>query len=154
MPYCGDGGLTVVWCLLGDEWSDEDLQWWCASFTSWWGEGEGGSSPATSPSWATVWDCFHFPLVAPADPLRLTLPDNSFDSCLAHTSNVVQASLVVPLLKNLCLRWSQTAAARSWVGLYHGSHARDASQGSRTFSSQDRHSSVVVFGGGSWTRLR
>ena len=34
------------------------------------GEGEGGSSPAMSPSWATVWDCFHFPLVAPADPPR------------------------------------------------------------------------------------
>ena len=34
------------------------------------GEGEGGSSPATSPSWAMVWDHFHFPLVAPADPLR------------------------------------------------------------------------------------
>ena len=34
-----DGGLTVVWCLLVDEWSDEDLQWWHASFTSWWGGG-------------------------------------------------------------------------------------------------------------------
>ena len=34
------------------------------------GEGEGGSSPATSPSWAMVWDHFHFPLVAPADPPR------------------------------------------------------------------------------------
>ena len=45
-------------------------------------------------------------------------------------------------------------AARSWVGLYHGSHARDNAQGSRTFSSLDRHSSAVVFGGGSWTRLR
>ena len=63
----------------------EDLQWFDASlvmnevtrtynggtsFTSWWGGGRGGSSPATSPSWAMVWDCFHFPLVAPADPLR------------------------------------------------------------------------------------
>ena len=34
------------------------------------GEGEGGSSPAMSPSWAMVWDHFHFPLVAPADPPR------------------------------------------------------------------------------------
>ena len=34
------------------------------------GEGEGGSSPAMSPSQAMVWDCFHFPLLAPVDPLR------------------------------------------------------------------------------------
>ena len=34
------------------------------------GEGEGGSSPAMSPLWATVWDHFRFPLVAPADPPR------------------------------------------------------------------------------------
>ena len=34
------------------------------------GEGEGGSSPAMTPSWATVWDCFCFPLVALVDPLR------------------------------------------------------------------------------------
>ena len=34
------------------------------------GEGEGGSSPAMSPSRAAVWDHFHFPLVAPADPPR------------------------------------------------------------------------------------
>ena len=32
--------------------------------------GEGGSSPAMSPSWAAVWDCFHFPLAAPVVPLR------------------------------------------------------------------------------------
>ena len=46
------------------------------------------------------------------------------------------------------------AAARSQVGPYHGSHARDNAWGSRTFSSWDRHSSVVIFGGGSWTGLR
>ena len=34
------------------------------------GDGEGGSSPATSPSQAAVWDHFHLPLVAPADPPR------------------------------------------------------------------------------------
>ena len=34
------------------------------------GGGRGGSSPATSPSQAMVWDRFHFPLVAPADPPR------------------------------------------------------------------------------------
>ena len=131
--------------------SDEDLQWFDASFTSWWGE---GSSPATSPSWATVWDHFCFPLVALLEPPRYTLPNSSLDSCLAQTSNVVQASLAMPPLKNLHLRHNQTAAARSWVGLYHGSHARDATQGSRTFSNQNSHSSAVVFRGGSCTRLR
>ena len=69
-------------------------------------------------------------------------------------SNVVQASLAVPPFKNLHLRCSQMAAARSQVGLYHGSHARDATWGSRTFSSWDSHSSTVIFGGGSWTGLR
>ena len=118
------------------------------------GGGEGGSSPATSPSQATVWDCFYFPLVAPPEPPRYTLPNSSLDSCLAQTSNVVQASLAVLPLKNLHLRCNQTAAARRWVGLYHGSHARDATQGSRTFSSWDSRSSAVIFRGGSWTRLR
>ena len=33
-------------------------------------EGEGGLLPAMSPLWAMVWDHFHFPLVAPVDPLR------------------------------------------------------------------------------------
>ena len=101
-----------------------------------------GSSPATSPSWATVWDLFHFPLVTPPVPPRYTLPDSSLDSCLAQTSNMVQASLAMPPLKNLYLRCSQTAAARSWVGPYHGSHARDATWGSRIFSSQVNLSSL------------
>ena len=117
-----------------NELSDEDLQLWHASFTSWWGE---GLSPAMSSSWAVVWDCFCFPLVAPPVPPRYTLPNSSLDSCLAQTSNVVQASLAVPPLKNLHLTCSQMAAARSQVGLYCGSHARDAAQGSRTFSSWD-----------------
>ena len=76
-----------------------------------------------------VWDCFHFPLVALLVPPRYTLPDSSLDSCLALTSNVVQASLAVPPLKNLCLRCNQTAAASSQVGPYHGSCARDATWG-------------------------
>ena len=33
-------------------------------------DGEGGSSPPTSPSQAMVWDCLHLPLAAPADPPR------------------------------------------------------------------------------------
>ena len=117
------------------------------------GGGE-GSSPATSPSWAAVWDCFHFPLVAPLVPPRYTLPDSSLSSCLAQTSNIMQASLVVLPLKNLHLRCSQMAAARSQMGPYHGSHARDDTWGSRTFSSWDSRSSVVIFRGGSWTGLR
>ena len=118
------------------------------------GGGGGGSSPARSPSQAMVRDCFHFPLVAPAVPLRYTLPDSSLDSLLAWTSNVVQASLAVLPLKNLHLRCNQMAAASSQVGPYHGSHARDDTWGSRTLSSWDSHSSAVIFGGGSWTRLR
>ena len=138
MPHCGGT-------------SDEDLPLWHASFTSWWGE---GSLPAMSPSQAAVWDHFCFPLVAPPVPPRYTLPKSSLDSCLAQTSNVVQASLAMLPLKNLCLRCNQMAAARSQVGPYHGSHARDATQGSRTLSNQDSHSSAVIFGGGSCTRLR
>ena len=118
------------------------------------GGGRRGHHQLRPPSWATVWDCFHFPLVALPVPPRYTLPDNSLDSCLAQTSNVVQVSLAVLPLKNLHLRHSQMAAARSWVGLYHGSHARDDARGSQTFSSWDSHSSAVIFGGGSWTRLR
>ena len=116
--------------------------------------GREGSSLAMSPSWATVWDCFHFPLVAPPVPPRYTLPNSSLDSCLARTSNMVQASLAMPPLKNLHLRRNQTAAASSWVGPYHGSHARDATWGSRTLSNWDSHSSVVIFRGGPCTRLR
>ena len=109
----------------------------------------GGSvlSPAMLPSWATMWDLLHFPLVALLVPPRYTFPDSSFDSYLAQTSNMVHASLAVPPLKNLHLRHSQTAAARSQVGPNHGSHARHATWGSRTFSSHVNLSSVVIFGG-------
>ena len=105
------------------------------------------SSPAMSPSWAMVWDLLCFPLVALLVPPRYTFPNSSLDSCLAQTSNVVHASLAVPPLKNLCLRHSQTAAARSQVGPNHGSHARHTAWGSRTFSSCVNLSSVVVFRG-------
>ena len=82
-------GLTVVWCLI--------------HFLV----GGAGSSPTMSPSWAMVWDLFHFPFVALPVPPRYTLPNSSLDSCLAQTSNFVQASLAVLPLKNLCLRCSQ-----------------------------------------------
>ena len=109
--------------------------------------GGSGSSPAMSPSQATVLDLLHFPLVALPVPPRYTFPNSSLDSCLAQTSNMVQASLAVLLLKNLHLRCSQMAAARSWVDPNHGSHARDAAQGSRTFSNHDSLSSAVFFRG-------
>ena len=105
------------------------------------------SSPATLPSWAAVWDLLHFPLVAPLVPPRYTFPNSSFDSCLAWTSNMVHAALAMPPLKNLHLRCSQMAAVRSWVGPNHGSHARHATWGSRTFLSCVNLSSAVIFGG-------
>ena len=105
------------------------------------------SSPATSPSWATVWDLLHFPLVAPPVPPRYTFPNSSFDSCLAQTSNVVHASLAMLPLKNLHLRCSQMAAARSQVGPSQGSLIRHATRGSRTFLSHVNLSSAVIFRG-------
>ena len=105
------------------------------------------SSPATLPSQAMVWDLLHFPLVALPVPPRYTFPNSNLDSCVAQTSNVVHASLAVLPLKNLCLRHSQMAAVRGQVGPDHGSHARHAAQGSRTFSSHVNLSSAVIFGG-------
>ena len=49
-----------------------------------------------------------------------------------------KVSLAVLPLKNLHLRWSQTTAARSLVGLYCGSCVRDEGWGRMTFSSRDR----------------
>ena len=112
------------------------------------------SSPAMSPSWVTVWDLLHFPMVAPLVPPRYTFPDSSFDSCLAQTSNMVHASLAVLPLKNLHLRHNQMAAARSLVGPNCGSLVRHTTRGSKTFSSHVNLSSVVIFWGGSCTRLR
>ena len=105
------------------------------------------SSPAMLPSQATVWDLLCLPLVAPLVPPRYTFPDSSFDSCLAWTSNVVHASLAVLPLKNLHLRHSQMAAARSRVGPNHGSLIRHTAWGSRTFLSCVNLSSVVIFRG-------
>ena len=105
------------------------------------------SSPATLPSQAAVWDLFYFPLVALLVPQRYTFPNSSLDSSLAWASNMVHASLPMLPLKNLHLRHSQMAAARSWVGPNCGSHARHATQGSRTFSSHVNLSSAVVFRG-------
>ena len=112
------------------------------------------SSPAMSPSRAAVWDLLCFPLVAPLVPPRYTFPNSSFGSCLAQTSNVVHASLAVLPLKNLCLRCNQMAVARSLVGPNHGSLVRHTAWGSKTFLSHVNLSSVVIFGGGSCTRLR
>ena len=79
--------------------------------------GDSVLSPATSPSWAMVWDLLHFPLAALLVPPRYTFPNSSLDSCLAWTSNMMQASLALLPLKNLHLRcshkWLQLEAG--WV---------------------------------------
>ena len=62
------------------------------------------------------------------------------------TSNMVQASLAVLPLKNLHLRWSQTAAARSLVGPYHGSCVRDKGCGEDDFFQPGQ----AFFCGGLW----
>ena len=107
------------------------------------------SSPAMLPSQTAVWNLLYFPLVVPLVPPRYTFPNSSFDSCLAQTSNMVHASLAMPLLKNFHLRHNQMAAVRSLVGPNLGSLVRHAefTQGSKTFSSHDSLSSAVVFGG-------
>ena len=113
------------------------------------------SSPATLPSQTAVWDLLHFPLVVPLVPPRYTFPDSSFDSCLARTSNVVHASLAMPLLKNFHLSCNQMAAVRSLVGPNLGSLVRHAkfTQGSKTLSCANL-SSAVVFGGVlHWTQV-
>ena len=138
----------MVLCLTVDVWVMKDLQWFYA-FVHFF---VGGlvSSPAISPSWTAVWDLLHFPLVVPLVPPRYTFPDSSFNSCLAQTSNMVHASLAMPLLKNLHLRHNQMAATRSLVGLNLGSLVRPAkfASGSKTFLSCANLSSVVVFRGG------
>ena len=107
------------------------------------------SSPAMLPSQTAVWDLLHFPLVVPPVPPRYTFPNSSFDSCLAQTSNVVHASLAMPLLKNFHLSCNQMAAARSLVGLNLGSLVRHAkfTWGNKTLLSHANLSSPVVFRG-------
>ena len=52
-----------------------------------------------------------------------------FGSHLKHSASLLGSAA----MKNLCLRQSQTAAARSLVGPYHGSCVRDVGQGRMTF---------------------
>ena len=126
---------------------DKDSQWWCSEDLQLWhaslpdeqvmrtysglmpcsllGGGRGHHQlhllhgPRCGTTYTSLWQ-------PQLEPPRYTLPNSSLDSCLAQTSNMVQASLAMLPLKNLHLRHNQMAAARSWVGLYHGSHARDA----------------------------
>ena len=88
-------------------------------------------------------------LVVPPVPPRYTFPNSSFDSCLAQTSNMVHASLAIPLLKNFHLSHNQMAAVRSLEGPNLGSLVRHAkfTWGSKTFSSHANCSSAVVFRG-------
>ena len=133
----GDGGLTMVLHLT----CNDRLYFFVGGLVS---------SPAMSPSWTAVWDLLHFPLVVPPVPPRYTFPNSSFNSCLAQTSNVVHASLAVPLLKYFYLSCNQMTAVRSLVGLHLGSLVRHAkfTWGSKTFLSHANLSSAVVLGGG------
>ena len=125
--------------------SDEGLQWFYTSFTSLW-EVPWLHLPLHLHGPLCGTSCIS-PLVALPVPPRYTFPNSSLDSCLAQISNVVHASLAVPLLKNLHLRHNQTAAARSQVGPNQGILIRHTAWGSRTFLSHVNLSSVVIFGG-------
>ena len=82
-----------------------------------------------------------------------TLPNSSLDSCLPWTSNIVQASLAVPPLKNLHLRCSQMAALE--VGWVHTVVLmQETMLGGVGLSPAGSHSSAVIFRCGSWTGLR
>ena len=131
--------------------SDEGLQWFYTSFTSLW-EVPCLHLPLHLHRPLCGTSCIS-PLVALPVPPRYTFPNSSLDSCLAQTSNVVHASLAVPLLKNLHLRHNQTAAARSQVGPNHGILIR------HSLGKQDLLEPCQPFlcghlWGGSWTRLR
>ena len=167
MPHCrcvGDGGLTMVLCLTVDVWVMEDLQWFYASLVltdlQWFFAivhffvGGLVSSPATSPSQTAVWDLLHFPLVAPPVPPRYTFPNSSFDSCLAQTSNMVHASLAMPLLKNFHLRHNQMAAAEKPGGSKSWFSCKTCHSGKQNLLKPCQPFFCGHLWGGSCTRLR
>ena len=53
-------------------------------------------------------------------PLRYFHPIRTHESCLALTTNVSHASLVVPLLKYFHCIFNQTAVAKMWIGPFLG----------------------------------
>ena len=94
----GDRGLTMVLCLI---------HFFVGGLVS---------SPAMSPSQATVWDLLHFP------PVYL-LPDMMWLRLFSDMLNSVQASLAVPSFMYLHLNCNHRAATSSLVGLFLGSCA-------------------------------
>ena len=111
------------------------------------------SSPATSPSWAAVWDCLCFPLAVP--PAYLS-PDMMLLRLLGDTLNSVHASFSVPLFMYFCLRCNHRAATSSLVGLFLGSRTilAELEWGSSFFSNFCMTSSAVEAGLGSCTGLK
>ena len=150
MPHCrymGDGGLTMVLCLTVDVWVMEDLQWFYA-FVHFF---VGGlvSSPATSPSWAAVWDLLHFP---PA----YFLPNMMWLRLFGDMLNSVQASLAVPSFMYFHHNCNHRVATSSLVGPFLGSHTilAELEWGSNFFSNFCLTLSAVEAGLGSCTRLK
>ena len=107
------------------------------------------SSPATSPSWAAVWDLLHFP------PAYL-LPDMMWLKLFGDTLNSVHASLAVPSFMYFHLNCNHRAATSSLVGLFLGSHTilAESEWGSNFFSNFCLTSSAVEAGLGSCTGLK
>ena len=146
-------------CLTADVWVMEDLQWFCASLVlmdlQWFFAivhffvGGSVSSPATSPSWTTVWDLLHFP------PAYL-LPNMMWLRLFSDTLNSVQASLAVPSFMYLHCNHKHRAATSSLVGLFLGTSTilAESEWGSNFFSNFYQTTSAVEVGLGSCTRLR
>ena len=106
---------------------------------------------------SSLFDCSHTIFVfgtffsdffASVVPPKYFFWDSSFDSCLAHMSKFLHASLAVPALKYFHFKHSQTATARSLVGPLFSSRLRHAASGlgSRTFSSFNNLSDKWSFG--------
>ena len=138
MPHCrcmGDGGLTMVLCLT----CNDGLYFFV---------GGSVSSPATLPSWATVWDLLCFP------PACL-LPDMMWLRLFGDTLNSVQASLAAPLFMYFLHNHNHRTATSSLVGLL-GSRTilAESEWGSNFLSNFCLTSSAVEAGLGSCTRLR
>ena len=111
------------------------------------------SSPATSPSWAAVWDLLCFPLVIP--PVYL-LPDMMWLKLLGDTLNSVHASFALPSFIYFHLNHDHRAATSGLVGLFLGSHTilAELEWGSNFFSNFCLSSSAVEAGLGSCTGLK
>ena len=126
MPHCNDG-LMIVFAVL---------YFFVGGLTS---------SPATSPSWAAMWDRLCFPLVVP--PVYL-LPDIMLLKLLGDTLNSVHASFAVPSFIYFHLKHNHRAATSSLVGLFLGlcTILAESEWGSSFFSNFCLTSSAVEAG--------